>query len=84
MRTPAPPTPAPDSISRYSATGDALSTQSFFAADERNLRRVVIDSLGDLPVAAGDPQRLHDYMYSLMQHLNVHTLELGSQGARIL
>lgn len=35
---------------------------------EHKLQRVVIDSLGDLAAAASDPQRLHDYMYALMQH----------------
>ncbi len=51
---------------------DSMVSRIFRMLDERNLRRVVIDSLGDLSIAAGDPQRLHDYMYSLMQHFVIH------------
>jgi circadian clock protein KaiC len=35
------------------------------------IRRVVIDAVGDLMMAASDPQRLHDYLYALLQHLTV-------------
>lgn len=48
------------------------------------IRRVVIDAVGDLATAAGDPQRLHDYLYSLVQHFAVSgvtsllTFESGS------
>lgn len=37
--------------------------------EERGIRRVVIDAVGDLAVAAGDEQRFHDYLYALSQHL---------------
>jgi circadian clock protein KaiC len=36
------------------------------------IRRVVIDAVGDLASAASDPQRLHDYLYSLVQHFAVN------------
>lgn len=36
------------------------------------IRRVVIDAVGDLITAASDPQRLHDYLYSLVQHFAVN------------
>jgi len=36
--------------------------------------RVVIDALGDLVIAASDPQRLHDYLYALVQHFAVHNV----------
>jgi KaiC/GvpD/RAD55 family RecA-like ATPase len=32
---------------------------------------VVIDAVGDLILAASDPQRLHDYLYALVQHFTV-------------
>ena len=51
---------------------DSVVSRIFRMLNEHNLRRVVIDSLGDLSVAAGDPQRLHDYMYSLTQHFVIH------------
>jgi circadian clock protein KaiC len=36
------------------------------------IRRVVIDAVGDLITAASDTQRLHDYLYSLVQHFAVN------------
>jgi circadian clock protein KaiC len=33
-----------------------------------DIRRVVIDAIGDLALAARDSQRLHDYLYALVQH----------------
>jgi len=50
---------------------------------EKNIKRVVIDSIGDLAMAASDPQRLHDYLNALVQHFAVKgitamfTLETG-------
>lgn len=32
----------------------------------------MIDAVGDLVTAASDTQRLHDYLYSLVQHFAVH------------
>ena len=36
------------------------------------IRRVVVDAVGDLVTAASDQQRLHDYLYSLVQHFAVN------------
>jgi circadian clock protein KaiC len=45
---------------------------SIFQALRRNaIRRVVIDALGDLAVAASDSTRMHDYLYALVQHFAV-------------
>ena len=47
------------------------------------LKRLVVDSIGDLAMAASDPQRLHDYLYALVQHFAIKgitamfTLETG-------
>jgi circadian clock protein KaiC len=34
---------------------------------DRSVKRVVVDAVGDLVTAASDTQRLHDYLYSLVQ-----------------
>jgi circadian clock protein KaiC len=45
---------------------------SMFRALRRNpIQRVVIDALGDLATAAGDPIRMHGYLYALVQHFAV-------------
>jgi circadian clock protein KaiC len=45
---------------------------SIFQALRRNpVRRVVIDALGDLATAASDPDRMHGYLYALVQHFAV-------------
>jgi circadian clock protein KaiC len=36
------------------------------------IRRVVVDAVSDLITAASDSQRLHDYLYSLVQHFAVN------------
>lgn len=51
---------------------DSMIVQVFRLLEEKKLRRVVIDSVGELENAASDPTRLHDYLYSLKQHLAVH------------
>jgi circadian clock protein KaiC len=51
---------------------DSVINRVFRMLDEHQLKRVVVDSLGDLATAASDPQRLHDYMYALMQHFVIH------------
>ena len=51
---------------------DSVINRVFRMLDENQLQRVVVDSLGDLAAAAGDPRRLHDYMYALMQHFVIH------------
>jgi circadian clock protein KaiC len=35
------------------------------------IRRVVIDALGDLAIAASDSTRMHDYLYAMVQHFAV-------------
>jgi circadian clock protein KaiC len=38
---------------------------------EQGIRRVVIDSIGDLATSASDPERFHDFLYALVQHFAV-------------
>ncbi len=48
---------------------------------------MVVDAVGDLVTAASDSQRLHDYLYSLVQHFAVNgvtsvlTLRVGTIGS---
>jgi KaiC/GvpD/RAD55 family RecA-like ATPase len=45
---------------------------SIFRARHRGpIRRVVIDALGDLAMAAVDATRMHDYVYALVQNFAV-------------
>ncbi len=50
---------------------DSLIVTLFRRIREEKIRRVVIDSVSDLILAASDPQRLHDYLYTLIQHFAV-------------
>ena len=50
---------------------DSIIGDIFDLIATRGIRRVVIDAVGDLATAANDPQRLHDYLYSLVQHFVV-------------
>lgn len=50
---------------------DSLIVTMFREIERRGIRRVVIDSVGDLITAASDEQRLHDYLYALAQHFTV-------------
>lgn len=50
---------------------DSMVSRIFRMLEQDKIQRIVIDSLGDLTNAAGDAQRLHDYMYALMQHFVV-------------
>jgi len=62
---------------------DSVIIAIFDFIEHANVRRVVIDAVGDLSTAASDPQRLHDFLYSLVQHFvvrNVTTL-LNIEGA---
>jgi len=47
---------------------DSIIGDMFRRIQENGVRRLVIDALGDLASAATDPQRLHDYLYALVQH----------------
>jgi circadian clock protein KaiC len=50
---------------------DSILTRIFASIRERGVRRLVIDAVGDLVVAADDRQRMHSYLYALMQHFAV-------------
>ena len=62
---------------------DSIVVEIFDAIKSGAVRRLVIDAVGDLASAASDAQRLHDYLYSLIQHFAVRgvttmlTLESG-------
>jgi circadian clock protein KaiC len=62
---------------------DSIVLEIFDAIKTGSVRRLVIDAVGDLAAAASDEQRLHDYLYSLIQHFAVRgvttllTLESG-------
>lgn len=47
---------------------DSIIVDMFRRIQEGGVSRLVIDALGDLASAATDPQRLHDYLYALVQH----------------
>src|ERR687895_580496 len=53
---------------------DSIIVDMFRRIQQRNVRRLVIDAIGDLASAATDPQRLHDYLYALVQHFAVRTI----------
>ena len=68
---------------------DSIIVDMFRRIQQRGVRRLVIDAIGDLASAATDPQRLHDYLYALVQHfavsgvtsvLNFETLGNGLSG----
>ncbi len=50
---------------------DSVVVRLFRMIQEQHIGRVVIDSIGDLSMAASDPQRLHGYLYALVQHFAV-------------
>jgi len=62
---------------------DSIVGQIFKAIESGEIKRLVIDAIGDIATAASDVQRLHDYLYSLIQHFAVRgvttilTLEVG-------
>jgi circadian clock protein KaiC len=47
---------------------DSILVELFRTIQEKNIKRVVVDSVGDLVGAASDHQRLYSYLYALMQH----------------
>lgn len=47
---------------------DSIVVEIFEAVKSGKISRLVIDAVGDLASAANDLQRLHDYLYSLIQH----------------
>jgi circadian clock protein KaiC len=62
---------------------DSVIIEIFNAIETKGVRRVVIDAIGDLIMAASDPRRLHDFVYSLVQHFVVRnvTSMLNLEGA---
>jgi circadian clock protein KaiC len=50
---------------------DRIVVSIFQALRRSAIRRVVIDALGDLSIAASDPTRMHGYLYALVQHFAV-------------
>jgi circadian clock protein KaiC len=50
---------------------DSLVVKLFWRIQEGGVKRVVIDSIGDLGGATSDPTRLHNYLYSMIQHFAV-------------
>jgi circadian clock protein KaiC len=63
---------------------DSIVARIFETIQAGAVRRLIIDAVGDLAIAANDQQRLHDYLYSLIQHFAVRgvttmlTLESGA------
>jgi circadian clock protein KaiC len=53
---------------------DSIIVDMFRRIQQRRVRRLVIDALGDLASAATDAQRLHDYLYALVQHFAVSSI----------
>ena len=53
---------------------DSIIVDMFRRIQQRGVRRLVINALGDLASAATDPRRLHDYLYALVQHFAVSTI----------
>ena len=53
---------------------DSIIVDMFRRIEQRGIRRLVIDAVGDLASAATDSQRLHDYLYALVQHFAVRTI----------
>src|SRR5215207_657975 len=47
---------------------DSILIALFRTIQDKNIKRVVIDSVGDLVGAASDLTRLYSYLYALMQH----------------
>lgn len=50
---------------------DTIVQEIFRRLSERNIKRLVIDAVGDLRKSAHDQSRLDDYLYSMLQHLAV-------------
>jgi circadian clock protein KaiC len=50
---------------------DRIVVNIFQTLRQGGIRRVVIDAIGDLAIAASDHTRMHDYLYALVQHFAV-------------
>lgn len=64
---------------------DSILVKLFRTIEQQNIKRVAVDALGDLVVAASDLPRLFGYLYALAQHFSVMrvasalTLETSAQ-----
>ena len=47
---------------------DSIIGRAFALIREKRIRRVVVDGVGDLLIASGDTQRVHNYLYAMYQH----------------
>jgi circadian clock protein KaiC len=50
---------------------DSIVVSIFQMLTRKVIRRVVIDALGDLAIAATDSTRMHNYLYAMVQHFAV-------------
>jgi circadian clock protein KaiC len=50
---------------------DRIIVEIFQRVDRYGIKRIVIDAIGDLSMAAADPQRIHNFLYALVQRLTV-------------
>jgi circadian clock protein KaiC len=50
---------------------DSIVVSIFEMLTRKGIRRVVIDALGDLSIAATDSTRMHNYLYAMVQHFAV-------------
>lgn len=50
---------------------DSILVELFQLVAGGQVQRIVVDSIGDLANATSDAQRLHEYLYALIQHLSV-------------
>lgn len=53
---------------------DSIVVETFRLIERTGVRRVIVDSAGDLAKAATDPERLYDYIYAFSQHLAVRNI----------
>jgi circadian clock protein KaiC len=66
---------------------DSIVVEIFERIRGGAITRVVVDAIGDLAIGANNAQRLHDYLYALVQHFAVNevtsllTFESGTGGA---
>jgi circadian clock protein KaiC len=51
---------------------DSIVVTIFDRIKDGTVKRVIVDAIGDLATAASDTQRLHDYLYSRVQHVAVN------------
>lgn len=49
---------------------DSIVADLFRTVHDAKISRLAVDAIGDLVAAASDPDRLHDYLYALMQHMS--------------